>query len=158
MQSRQTGITTVEFAIVGALLMVLLFGAIELGRALFIANALVEGTRRGARVAAVCPIGDPAAAQAAILQTNGASAIAPDLTTSNVAVSYLDAAGAVIADPATNFTAVQYVRVGIVNYTQNLLIPFLPTSIAMPTFAATLPRESLGYAPTLQAFPPCSSW
>ncbi|MET0656801.1 MAG: TadE/TadG family type IV pilus assembly protein [Steroidobacteraceae bacterium] len=158
MNSRQQGITTVEFAIVGALLMTVVFGAIEFGRALFVANALVEGTRRGARVAAVCPINDPLAVQAAILANNGSSLIAPNLTTGNVAVSYLNAAGAPIANPAANFTAIQYVQVRIVNYTQQLLIPFVPASITMPSFAATLPVESLGYAPTAQAFPPCSSW
>lgn len=147
-----------EFAIVGSLLLMLLFGVIEFGRALFVANALAEGTRRGARVAAVCPINDPLVAQATILASNGSSAIASGLTTSNVAVSYLNATGAPIANPAASFTAIQYVRVSIVGYTQQLLIPFAPASIAMPSFAATLPIESLGYAPTAQAFPPCSSW
>lgn len=158
MHTRQRGVTTVEFAIVGALLMTLLFGVIEFGRALFVANALVEGTRRGARVAAVCPFNDPLIAQATILAQNGSSSIAPGLKSSNVELAYLNAAGAPIANPAANFTAVQYVRVRIVNYTQQLLIPFSMTSIAMPNFTATLPVESLGYAPTSQAFPPCSSW
>lgn len=158
MKHAQRGLTSVEFAIVGALLMMLVFGALELGRALFVANALAEGTRRGARVAAVCPINDPLVAQTTILAVGGSSVIAPDLATDNVAVSYLNAAGTPIANPGANFTAIQYVQVQIVNYTQQLLIPFVPTSIAMPSFAATLPIESLGYAPTPQAFPPCSSW
>ncbi|MET0660985.1 MAG: TadE family protein [Steroidobacteraceae bacterium] len=159
MNSRtQTGLATVEFAIVASLLMMVVFGAIEFGRALFVSNALAEGTRRGARLAAVCPINDPLPAQAAILAADGSSAIARDLGTDHVLISYLDATGAPVANPAANFTAIQFVQVRIVNYTQQLFIPFVPASISMPSFAATLPIESLGYAPTLQAFPSCTSW
>jgi Flp pilus assembly protein TadG len=156
MRRQQSGITTVEFAIVGAVFFTLLFGVIEIGRALFVANALVESTRRGARVAAVCPLGDPRAAQVAIMAgPNGTSRIAPDLTTTNVIVSYLDQNGATLANPAASYTAIQYVRVRIVGYQMRLLIPFVLPEFLMPEFAATLPRESLGYSPTLQAFPAC---
>ena len=80
---------------------------------------------------------------------------APDLSTGNVAVSYLDAAGAPIADTATNYAAIRYVQVRIVDYTQQMLIPFIMPSFLMPSFTATLPIESLGYSPTQQAFLPC---
>lgn len=153
---RQRGITTVEFAIVGAVLFTVLFGVIEFGRALFVANSLVESTRRGARVAAVCPVGDPRPAQVAILAgADGVSRVAPDLTTTNVNVSYLDQNGAPLANPAANFTSIQYVRVRIVGYRMRLVIPVAMPDFLMPEFAATLPRESLGYSPTLEAFPPC---
>jgi Flp pilus assembly protein TadG len=156
MRARQLGVTTVEFAIVGALTFVLLFGATEFGRALFVANALSEGARRGARVAAVCPVGDPRPAQVAILADGGGvSLIAPDVTTANVEVSYLDQGGAAIADTGANFAAIRYVQVRIVNYTQQMLIPFIMPSFLMPSFTATLPIESLGYSPTQQAFLPC---
>ena len=56
---RQRGTTTVEFAIVGTVLMVVVFAVIEFGRALFVINMLTEATRRGARMAAVCPVSDP---------------------------------------------------------------------------------------------------
>jgi Flp pilus assembly protein TadG len=156
MRREQRGITTVEFAIVGAVFFTVLFGVIELGRALFVANSLVESTRRGARVAAVCPVGDPRAAQVAILAgADGVSRIAPDLTTTNVSVSYLDQDGATLANPAANFTSIQYVRVRILDYRMRLIIPVVMPELLMPQFAATLPRESLGYSPTLQAFPAC---
>lgn len=155
---QQRGVTTVEFAIVGAVLFTVLFGVIEFGRALFIANSLVESTRRGARVAAVCPVGDPRSAQVAIFaNANGASRIAPDLTTANVAVSYLDQNGATLTNPAANFTAIQYVRVRITGYQMQLMIPFVLPEFLMPEFAATLPRESLGYSPTQQAFVACQA-
>ncbi len=56
----QRGTTTVEFAIIGVVMFSVLFGVIEVGRAMFVMNALGESTRRAARMAAVCPINDPA--------------------------------------------------------------------------------------------------
>jgi Flp pilus assembly protein TadG len=156
MRHHQTGVTTVEFAIVGAVLFMVLFGIIEFGRALFIANALVESTRRGARVAAVCPVGDPRAAQVAIIAgDDGISSISSDLTTSNVEVSYLDQNGATLGNPGANFAAIAYVRVRVVNYQHQMMIPFVMPEFFMPAFVATLPIESLGYSPTQQAFLAC---
>jgi hypothetical protein len=156
MRRDQTGTTTVEFAIVASVMFVLVFGVIEFGRALFVANALDESTRRGARLAAVCPVGDPMPAQAAILAgADGVSMISPDLTVANVAIAYLDVNGAPVANPAINLAAIRYVRTSIVNYQQQMLIPFIMPSFLMPSFAATLPAESLGYGPTPQAFVPC---
>ncbi|MBM0106076.1 pilus assembly protein [Steroidobacter sp. S1-65] len=158
MRNHERGITTVEFAIVGAVLFIVLFAVIEFGRALFVANALVEGTRRGARVAAICPVGDSRPAQVAIFADgDGVSDIAPDLTTANVLVSYLDQSGATLADPGANYSSIRYVQVSIVDYTQQLLIPFAMPSFLMPPFSATLPIESLGYSPTQQAFLPCAA-
>jgi hypothetical protein len=156
MRGYQRGITTVEFAIVGAVLFTVLFGVIEFGRVLFVANALVEGTRRGARVAAVCPVGSPRVAEAAIFaNADGASRIAPDLTTEHVAVSYLDQDGAELPNPGANIAAIRYVRVRIVGYQQTMMIPFVMPEFLMPAFTATLPAESLGYSPTPQAFSAC---
>ncbi len=143
----QRGVTTVEFAIIGVLLFVVVFGVIEFGRALFVMNALTEATRRGARMAAVCPVGDPKPASVAVFDNGtGASAIVAGLTTANVVVSYLDASGAPIASPATpaNFGLIRYVRVSIVGFTQILVIPTIMPVIPMNGFSTTLPRESLG--------------
>ena len=128
----------------------LLFGVIEFGRALFVANALAEGTRRGARVAAVCPVGDPRPAQVAIFaDADGASLIAPDVTTANVDVSYLDAGRSCDRRHRRRTTQPSSTcRCAIVNYTQQMLIPFIMPSFLMPSFTATLPIESLGYSPT----------
>lgn len=156
MRANQTGTTTVEFAIIASVMFMILFAVIEFGRVMFVANALAESTRRGARLAAVCPVGDPMPAQAAILAgTDGVSSIAADLTTANVAIAYLDVNGAPVANPAINLAAIRYVRTSIVNYQQRMLIPFIMPSFLMPSFAATLPAESLGYGPTPQAFVPC---
>jgi hypothetical protein len=158
MRTRQRGLAAVEFAIVATVLFIVLFGVIEFGRALFVANALAEGTRRGARVAAICPVGDSRPAQVAIFADgNGVSGIAPNLSTTHVVVSYLDQAGTVLADPMASYASINYVRVRIVGYTQQLLIPFAIPSFLMPQFSATLPIESLGYSPTQQAFLPCAA-
>ncbi len=156
MRHQQQGVAAVEFAVVGAVFFIVLFSVIEFGRALYIANLLVESTRRAARVAAVCPVGDTRAAQVAIMADgNGVSRLARDLNTGHVVVSYHDQNGATLANPGATFTSIQYVRVRIVGYQMRLMIPFIMPQLLMPQFAATLPRESLGYSPTQQAFPAC---
>jgi Flp pilus assembly protein TadG len=145
---RHRGTTTVEFAIVASLLFTVLFGVIEVGRALFVWNTIGEATRRGARVAAVCPPNHPAIAKVAVFSDpvgGGASPILKNLTTANVQVDYLDESGT----PTAVFPDIRYVRVGISNYQHTLMIPFLTHTINVPPFTTTLPAESLGYIPEL---------
>ncbi len=144
----QNGTTTVEFAIVGAVLLTIMLAVVEFGRTLFTFAVLNEGTRRGARVAAVCPLNDPVIAQ------ETAFASLPGLTTQNVAVEYLNQNAGVIANPAGSFGAIEYVRVRIVNYQHQMWIPFLNLAFTSPEFAATLPRESLG-VPREGVISPC---
>lgn len=144
----QKGTTTVEFAIVGAVLITIMLAVVEFGRTLFTFSVLTESTRRGARVAAVCPLNDPAIAQ------ETAFVSLPGLTTQNVSVEYLNAAGGGIADPVGSFGAIEYVRVRIVNYQYQMWIPGLNLAFTAPEFAATLPRESLG-VPREGVITPC---
>ena len=142
---RQAGTTTVEFAIVGLLMFIVVFAVIEFGRALFTMNTLTEATRRGARMAAVCPVGDPKPASAAIFDSgNGSSTLVPGLTTANILVQYLDVSGAPIASPNVNFGQIRYVRVSVVGFSLALAIPTLGVTLPMSGFATTMPRESLG--------------
>lgn len=146
MKSRQRGATTVEMAIIGALFFTVLFGVIEVGRALFAWNTLTEAARRGARVAAVCPLDHSAIARVAVFGDPASGTDSPvlsGLSTSNVSVQYLDASG----NPTATFIDVRYVRVGITGYLHTLLIPFVGTTIPAPDFQTTLPRESLGVVP-----------
>jgi hypothetical protein len=142
----QRGVTTVEFAIIGALMLTLLFGVIEVGRAMFVMNALGEATRRAARMAAVCPLNDPAIAQVGMFNPPGGtgSRIVPNITTANFMTEYLDTNGAVLADPAGNFGDIMFVRTRIVNFQHQMLIPFANYVFTTPNFATTLRRESLG--------------
>jgi Flp pilus assembly protein TadG len=130
------GVAMVEFAIVASLLMTLLFACIEFGRATYTFAALNEGTRRAARLAAVCPLNDPRITAA--VNFMGVSGFGD----SNVNVSYLDANGASLTTPA--LVDVHYVRVSVVGYTMPLAIPLVSATLTSPSFAVTLPAESLG--------------
>ncbi len=141
---RQEGLTTVEFSIVAVAMFIVLFAAIEMGRALFVMNLRSEATRRGVRVAAVCPINDPAIVQAATLADAPGGAPLNNLGADRISVVYLNVNGNVIADPTGSFGQIRYVRVSVTGYVHDMIVPFLNLSIAAPDFAATLPRESLG--------------
>jgi len=135
-QSR--GIVSVEFAIMGLVLLTLMLAVIEFGRLLYTFATLSEGTRRAARLAAVCPIGSGAIASSAAFMS------LPNFTSSNVQVTYLDASGTATAV----FSSIAYVRVQITGYSIPLAIPVINPTVTSPSFAVTLPRESLGYMPT----------
>jgi Flp pilus assembly protein TadG len=150
MKQRQLGTTTVEFAIVGLIAAVALFAVFEVGRVFFTYNALEEATRRGARMAAVCQLNDAAIAEVAVFNPSGGGSTSPligGLTTGNIEVRYLTSAGAVIADPVGNYAQIAYVRVRIVAFQHQLLIPLFVRTFTMPNFSTVLPRESLGISP-----------
>jgi len=152
---KQGGTTTVEFAIVGSLVILTLLTVLEFSRALFVMNALGEATRRGARMAAVCPINDPAVARTTVFSTGGGdSPIIANLNTGNVVLEYLDAGGNVLLDPVGNFIQIRYVRVRIANFQHRFLLPFYDVQFTTPGFASVLPRESLG-VPREGAITPC---
>jgi len=146
MDARQKGITTVESAVVTLLALTTLFAVLEIGRVFYVFNALEEATRRGARVAAVCQVNDPAIGQIASFTSLGASVVG-GLSPANIDIGYLDLNGNLLPNPAGTFGAIAFVRVRIVNYTHQLLIPLFVTSFAAPPFTAVLPAESLGVWP-----------
>lgn len=152
MRARQKGVTTVEAAIVAMLALVTLFAVLEIGRVFYVWNALEEATRRGARVAAVCQVNDPAIGQIASFTASGTPVVG-GLSPANIQVSYLDMNGNLLPDPTGAFGAINFVRVRIVNYTHQLLIPLFVTSFTAPPFPAVLPAESLGVWPG--GFSPC---
>lgn len=155
--ARQRGITTVEFAVIGSIVFLVLFAVIEVGRAMFVLGALGESTRRAARMAAVCPIDDPAVTSVALFNVPGGGTdarIVAGLTPSNVVLEYLDASGTVLADPAANFTKIHFVRVRIAGFQHRMLIPFAEHLFTTPEFSTTLRRESLG-VPRSGTVEPC---
>lgn len=148
---RQKGLSTVEFALVANVVLILLFGVFEIARAYYIYSALDEVTRRGARVAAVCPVSDPAISQLAIFNNSGDgsnSSLVPGLTPGHVVVEYLDQNNAVVGNPADpdGFIQIRYVRVRVVGYQHQMQVPIVSgiTNFFMPEFSTVLPRESLG--------------
>ena len=148
---RQKGLSTVEFALVANVVFILMFAVFEVGRAYFVYATLDEVTRRGARVAAVCPVNDPAVARLAIFNTsgnNGPSSLVSGLTPGHIAIEYLDQNGTVVGNPddAAGFIQIRYVRVRVVGYQHQIQVPLVSgiTNFFMPEFSAVLPRESLG--------------
>jgi len=146
MKKSEQGVFTVEFAIIAVALFIVLFAVIELSRIIWIWNTADEATRRGARVAAVCPINHPAVAEATVFAPSGGGPNSPilrNLTTANVSVAYLDEDG----DAETTFELIKYVRVSLNNHTVTPLIPFINTTFTLPSFETTIPSESLGFIP-----------
>lgn len=151
MKSKQAGLTSVEFAMVGTVLLLVIFAVIETGRLMWVWETLTEATRRGARVAAVCPVEHNAIANMTVFNepdTGGESAIINGLTTGNVVVEYLDGGSTVLASPASDdWCDIEYARVRISGFTHQVLIPFVNLTLDAPEFATTLPAESLGLVP-----------
>lgn len=151
---RQHGLSTVEFSLVGVVLFMMIFGVIEVGRAYFVAAALDEATRRGARMAAVCPINDPAIAQAAAFNNT----LIPGLDAGDIVVEYLDDSANVVANPAdaAGFITIRFVRVRVVGFQHQMFIPLVTplSQFTMPEYATIIPRESLGI-PRTGVVTPC---
>jgi Flp pilus assembly protein TadG len=158
--ARQAGITTVEFAIVCVALMAMILGIFEVSRAYYTMAILDEVTRRGARLAAVCPVNDAAIPQLALMNASGDtgnSRFVPGLAPGNVVIDYLDTNNAVVANPAAaGFGQIRYVRARVQAYAYQTSVPFVAglASLAMPDFSYILPRESLGI-PRDGAITPC---
>jgi len=139
----QRGITTVEFAIVGVLLSILLFGVIEFGRLLSTFATLGESTRRAARLATVCPVNDPG------ITSTGLFGTLPGFSSANLQIQYLAADGSVLGNPGgADYNSIAYIRVQVTGYSVSLAIPLINPSITVPGFPVTLPREALGVTRT----------
>ena len=145
---RMRGVYVVEFAVVGLLLFILLFGALEMGRLLFTVNTLNESVRRGARLAVVCNIQDPEILRKAVFANTSStvSTLIGNLDTTDLVLRYFDQNGAQITDPSPSggFSQIRFVQVSIENFPFHLMIPVLGGDILLQPFRALLPRESLG--------------
>lgn len=149
---RMSGVYVVEFAIIGSLLLVLLFGVLEMGRLYFTVNGLDEVVRRGARLAAVCDIRDERILRRAIfndINNSGTSSLISSLNTAHLKLVYLNENGVVVDSPndlssATGFRAIRYVQLRVDNFPFELLIPGFRGVFTLPAFRSTIPRESLG--------------
>lgn len=136
----QQGTTSVEFAVIGLVLFTVIFALIDLSRLFWNMAALDEATRRGARVAAVCPVNDPLVEETVLFE-----GLIPTLGTEHVSIQYLDRDGGAVSDPAdTDYGDIRYVRVSIQNLQLETIIPGMQKMISMPAFTTTIPRESLG--------------
>lgn len=133
--SQQQGAAVVEFALVVILVVTMLFGLIELGRALFQWNTAADATRRGARTAAIAAVGDSATVLAEM------RLVMPELTAADVSIEYsIDGnfPGASCVRGTCRFVRVR------VSQSFAPAVFFLPATIPMPPFATTYPVEALG--------------
>ena len=146
-QSRSRGTTALEFAIVVATLLVVIFGILDLSRIVYLRMTLEEGVRRAARIAAVCPPNSPLIKKAALFQDSAAQGVAiPGATLENVNVIYLNESG-LLVDPLSQFTSVRFVRVSIDGVSLSLFIPFFTGVFAPTNISSTTSAESLGVLP-----------
>lgn len=151
---KQKGAETVEFAMIALLFFAMLFAIIEFSRALFVWNALTEATRRGARMAVVCPYQSMIPAQVAIFDviggTLGTSPIIGGLDIGMVEVHYFDKDHLEVLDAAKQWE-ISFVEASITNYQHEFIIPWFDLVQPDPmiqAFKTTLPTESLGAVPT----------
>jgi Flp pilus assembly protein TadG len=146
----QQGMTSVEFVIVALAALIVLFGSMEMSRAMFTLNTLEEATRRGARVAAVCEVNSPAILRTTVFNASGSgsdSPILPNLSTANVQLQYLTDTGTVVTGDMSDgivYASIKYVRVRIINYNHQMILPGFDFSFNAPAYPTVLPRESLG--------------
>jgi Flp pilus assembly protein TadG len=136
------GLTTVEFTAVAAMVMVVVIGCLEIGRMLFVWNTLGECTRRGARLAAVCPLDVTQIQRVAVFSTPDGSNSSPyiaGLNTGHVTVQYLNEAGT----PGAVSNETRYVTVSISGYQHRLMVPFVARNIEVSPFRTTVPVEGL---------------
>lgn len=144
MQTRQTGITLIEFSIVALLVFVLLFGIIEFSRWMFVWNTLTEAVNRGALLAAMtctdsAGIGKVKNVTLFKNPDGSGTSILPALTTSNVNVVYSGCCAQALGPNTAPTTA----TVSITGYTHNILIPGFSLT-RTPVISASVPIESLG--------------
>jgi hypothetical protein len=162
---RQCGAAMVEFAIIGALFFMVLFGIIEMGRAFFVHNALQEAVRRGARVAAVCPVtaaGIRFVKHVTIYKTpDSTDTPLLGLAENNIRVSYYGSDMTLLAtdtDPSTypasvsddEYDDIAFVQVSLAPqnstdaFKHTWIIPFFYRTFSVAPMTTVLPSESLG--------------
>lgn len=135
----ERGAAIVEFAVAATVFLTLTFAVLELGRLLWVHNALTDATRRGARYAVNQPQTAVADIKNMTVYGNTAGTGSPlvsDLTPAQVNVTY------------DNFgIATGTVKVEIQAYDFRFVLPFVGTTLRMPAYSTTLTGENSGWVP-----------
>jgi len=122
---RFSGQTLVEFALILPVLLVILLGVVDLGRAIYANNAIANAAREGGRTAIVnqtaTEIRARAIAQATGLEIDGASTSCPPSGASGVCVEFKNAALTTACSPP-NLTCVGVISV---KYTFSPITPII---------------------------------
>jgi Flp pilus assembly protein TadG len=135
----ERGAAIVEFAVASTVFLTLTFGVLELGRLLWVHNALTDATRRGARYAVNQPQTAVDAIKNMTVYGNTAGTGTPlvnDLTPAQVNVTYN---GFGLGEGT--------VKVEIQAYDFRFVLPFVGTTIRMPAYSTTLTGENSGWVP-----------
>jgi len=141
------GLAIIEFTLVSWFVFLLIFLILGIGVYVFSLQMVSEATRKTARLATVCWVGD---------RDNIAGMVVSDIplvgfSVSNIEVAYLDLDGAEISsgyesDPT--FGDIKFVRARATGYGIQLIdnLSFLGTNgfLAAPAFETILPAENLG--------------
>lgn len=135
----EQGATLVEFSIAATVFLVVVFGVIEFGRALWTHNALSDAARRGARYATLHSATEIEQVRNVVVYGNAegtGTPMIPNLTTENVSVDY--------SSFALNAGTVS---VSVTGYEFQFIVPIVGTTITMPNYTTTLTGESVGWIP-----------
>ncbi len=147
MKRNQTGMITVEIAVVGFFFFFVLLGVLETGRLMFTLNTLNEATRLGARAASICPVQSNVIKTISTFDTGG---VLSGLKPENIEINYLNQNGAAVPNPSpanpNGFLQVRFVQVSIQGFDYELMVPGLG-AITLPDYSTTLPRQSFGIVP-----------
>lgn len=141
----QRGVAAVEFALVAIPFFLLMFGAMEFGRLLYLWNTVQEVTRNAARQAVVTDFTNAAAMtaikrSAVFRNTDGTLPASSEISNVNVNIKYLNAAGTVPAvmplDPGDNIaacldaartdTCIKFVEVSVCSGDPCVAVSFIP--------------------------------
>jgi Flp pilus assembly protein TadG len=146
MTKRQTrkgehGASLLEFAIAATVFLTVLFAIVEFGRALWVHNALSDAARRGARYAVLHKTTDIDDVKKVVVygDTTSTTPLLENLSTTNVDVTY----NGFNLDEGT-------VSVSVHDYSFQLVLPLLVSSISMPNYTTTLTGESAGLIPDVE--------
>jgi Flp pilus assembly protein TadG len=135
----ERGAALVEFAIAATVFLTVTFAVLELGRLLWVHNALADAARRGARYAVNQPQTAAADVKNVAVYGNAAGTGSPlvsDLTPAQVVVTY------------NNFgLAAGTVTVEIQNYDFRFVLPLVGATMRLPAYRTTLTGENAGLVP-----------
>lgn len=162
----QKGAETLELVVIFPIFFVLIIFVFEIARALYVWNLLDEATRRGARIAVVCPNGYEAgkayfedyvknAAAFDVLDGSGISPLVHGLTRDDFEVKYYDLNGVevdsetVTSEEEANIKDIKLAKVWLKqgSYQFDPILDLFGEPFSAPEFTTILYAESKGAVP-----------
>ena len=95
----ERGNSVIEFALILPILLLIVFGITEFGRAIMVTNMLNSASREGARLAAVTPINDTTTVRARVIEVLATSNITPK----DISIEYSSSTNSVKVSVSTDF-------------------------------------------------------